>query len=80
MEFPTPHHEMMWNFMVAAFEDKDADQHFDRGMELLRGGTINPFEMDNQLFRELRAKRWKAERRLAIYDALAYIIVRNSEK
>jgi hypothetical protein len=77
MDFISEHNEMMWNFMVALFFKESDTPHFNRGMELLRSGRVDPFQMDNQLFRELRLGRWSEKRTLEIYNEIAYYIIRN---
>jgi hypothetical protein len=72
----SPHSEMMLNLFLALYahdEYKGAigtEPHFKKALELLKSGSVNPHEQENQLFRELKVQRFYPEQTELIYEAL----------
>lgn len=68
---------MMYYLFLAAFEE--SDEHFNRGLEVLRSGTVDIHAFDNQLLRELYIPRWSPERQHILFSEVSKQLLREIE-
>ena len=78
LESLPPFSQMMWHIFVANHRREDSDAHINSALEIIKSDTLNLFDFDNQLFRELRCGRCTEEQTKLLYNAIAnYIIDKN---
>ena len=72
----SPHQIMMYNLFLAVYArqeypvDFENEPHWKKAIELLRSGTVDPHIHDYQLFRELKARRFRQDQAKLITEAI----------